>query len=340
MSVRRRGVLMFAALAAIAGAFYLSAQRDLARDSRGTALLPNLASELNSVSSVSVLKGGSTPAVTVHRSGDRWTVEQRGDYPADVAKLRKLLVALSETKILEEKTANPDNYAALGVADPAAAGATGGEITWMIAGHRHELIVGKSAGGGTFVRRPAEARSYLIEPALSLDAQPRSWIDTRLIDVPAAVIQSIAVKFADGTGYALHRSSPAQNAFALEAVPPGRSALEPAALAPSPTLLAGLTADDVSADDAEDFANAAVATITTSDGGVITLTGIAAAGKHWIKVESSKDAALAARAKGRAFAIAGYRYDAIFRPLEQLLVAKIKPPAAKRIPAAKSQPHP
>jgi hypothetical protein len=45
-------------------------------------------------------------------------------------------------------------------------------------------------------------------------------------------------------------------------------------------------------------------------------------------VQSSKDAALAQKAKDRAFEIASYRYDAIFRPLDQLLVPKeVKPRA-------------
>ena len=58
----------------------------------------------------------------------------------------------------------------------------------------------------------------------------------------------------------------------------------------------------------------------------MTLTGTAAGDKRWIEVESTKDAALAAKTKDRAFEIASYRYDAIFRPLDQLLVPKeIKP---------------
>ena len=41
-----------------------------------------------------------------------------------------------------------------------------------------------------------------------------------------------------------------------------------------------------------------------------------------------------AKAAGRAFEIAGYRYDAIFRPLEQLLVPKESPAAKKGSTAA------
>ena len=68
---------------------------------------------------------------------------------------------------------------------------------------------------------------------------------------------------------------------------------------------------------------------------MITITGAAAAAvgdKHWIQLQASKDAALNAKTAGRAFEMAGYRYDAIFRPLEQLLVPK-PPPAPPQKPA-------
>ncbi len=332
MSLRRLLIVMFAALAAIAGSYYLSAQRNLQRDLNGTALLPGLAAQLNSVSSVSISKGGPTPAVTVHRVGDRWAVEQLGDYPADTPKLRRLLLALSEAKIVEEKTSNPANYATLGVDDPTKVGAAGAEVTWLAPDGPHGLIVGKPAGQGVFVRRAAEVRSYLAEPAIPLDTQPRLWIDGRLIDVPAATIQSIVVKFADGTGYTLRRSSPKDDSFALEGVPAGRKAREPAALAPSPTLLSGLTAEDVGPGEAVDFGKAATATVTTSDGAVLTLQGATAADKHWLKIASTKDEALTAKVTGRAFEIAANRYEAIFRPLEQLLAPKEPPAAAKSPP--------
>jgi hypothetical protein len=60
---------------------------------------------------------------------------------------------------------------------------------------------------------------------------------------------------------------------------------------------------------------------------VITLTGTVAGDKHWIQISAPKNAALATRTAGRAFEVAGYRYDGFFRPLDQLLVPKEPPPA-------------
>ncbi len=123
----------------------------------------------------------------------------------------------------------------------------------------------------------------------------------------------------------------------LEGVPAGRKPVDAAALAPSPTTYSAITAEDVAAASDIDFSKPTVASVTLSDGSVVTLTGALSGGKRWVQIKSSKDAAFNAKATGRAFELSGYRYDAIFRPLEQLLVPKEPPPAAKKaLPASHS----
>jgi len=337
MSQRRFVLLLVAALVAISGAFYLSTERNLPRDTHDTALLPTLGSELNSVTALSVRKGGAAPTVTVHEVAGRWTVAQLGDYPADVAKLRKLLLAMADAKIVEEKTSNPASFAVIGVEDPTQPGATGAEITVSGQNIKHSMIVGKPVGQGNFARRSGENQSYVVEPGLFFETEPRSWIDPRLIDVASTTIQSMEVKPATGPAYSIHRVKPGDDEFGLDGVPAGRKALDPHALAPSATLLSGLNADDVSAASTVGFGKSEQAIVTQADGNVITLTGTVSGDKRWIQVSASKDAALTAKGQGRAFEVAAYRYDAIFRPLEQLLVPKPSP-AAKKAPSSPKKP--
>ena len=356
MSRQRFIALMVAAALAISGALYLSAQRNLQRDTHGAALIPTLAGELNTVTALSVRRGSAAPTVTVHEKDGRWTVAERGDYPADVAKLRKLLLALSDAKIVEEKTSNPANFAVIGVEDPSSPAATGAEISVTARDGKHAVIIGKPVGGGNFARRSGGNASYSVEPGISFESEPRLWIDSRLLDVAVGGIQRIEVKPAAGPAYTVHRmaaastnsgaAAPANSAaagaspaasksddnFTLDGVPPGRKAADSVQLAPSPTAFSGLTADDVTPAGDVDFSKATVATVTLSDGNVITLSGAVVGDKHWIRVKASKDAALDAKTAGRAFDVAGYRFDAIFRPLEQLLVPK-ETPAAKKTSA-------
>jgi hypothetical protein len=374
MNRQRFIVLLVAALLAISGALYLSTQRNLPRDPHGMALLPTLASELNSVSALTVRKGAAAP-VTVHKQGEQWTVAERADYPADLPKLKKLLLALSDAKIREEKTSNPDSYAIIGVEDPSQPGATGTQIELTAQNGKLAVIVGKSAGEGSFVRRAGEKTSYIVEPGISVEAEPRYWIDTRLLDIPTDKIQSVESKPASGAAYSVHRvpanppkptdnkpggpgtaasaanpstanpppaaplPAPAADKFVLNGVPSGRQAADSQTLAPSPAHFSNLTVEDVVPAGDIDFGKPSTVNVTLADGSVITFTGAVIGDKRWIKVAAPKDAALSAKANGRAFEMASYRYDGIFRPLESLLVPKPTPPpppsAKKPAPAPK-----
>jgi hypothetical protein len=366
MSRQRFIALLVAAVLAISGALYLSTERNLPRDPLGGALLPALTGEMNTVSAVSVRRASAAPTATIHLKDGRWTVAERGDFPADVPKLRKLLLALSDAKIIEEKTSNPASFPLIGVEDPSAPGATGAEVSFTARDGAHAVIVGKPVGGGNFVRRKGENLSYSVEPGISFETEPRFWIESKLFDAAPANIQSIEVKPAAGAAYTLHRAAPpapagtaatgappapsstaggatpaggaaapggtaaAADLFTLEGVPPGRKPADSAMLAPSPTLLSGLTVDDVAPVGDIDFSKSAVATVTLSDGDAITISGVANGDKHWIRLQAGKDAPLNAKTSGRAFEIASYQFDAIFRPVEQLLVPK---PQKKPVPS-------
>ena len=206
------------------------------------------------------------------------------------------------------------------------------------------MIIGKPTGEGNFARRSGENTSYSVEPAISFETEPRYWIEPNLIDIAAANIQSLAIKPAEGAEYTVRRDKAAGDkaagdkdagaSFTLDGVPSGRKAADSASLAPSPTAFGALTADDVTPAGDVDFSKATVATVTLSDGNVITLTGAAVGDKHWIQVQESKDAAVNAQTAGRAFEVPSYRFDAIFRPLEQLLVPKAPPPGAAKVGAS------
>ena len=158
---------------AISGALYLSTQRNVPRDARGGALLPGLAGELDSITALTVRRGSPTPTVTLQAQAGRWTVAERADYPADVAKLRKLLLALSDAKLVEEKTSNPASFPIIGVEDPASPAASGAEIGFVAKDGKHSVIIGKPIGAGNFARRGGENTSYSVEPGISFEAEPR-----------------------------------------------------------------------------------------------------------------------------------------------------------------------
>lgn len=366
MTLRRVLILLVIALAAILGSMYLSSRRHMDRDPQGQTFLPGLEAQLDGITDIEIRKGSDKPLTVLHRKAPgAWVVTQRDSYPADSARIKRLLFALADAKITEQKTSNPASYPVLGVEDARKANAGGTEISLVAPGRTTSIIVGHSSGNGNYVRRAGEAPSFAVEPAIDVDAEPREWIDGKLLDVPVEKIQNIRMRLADNTGYRISRlppvtkpgssaapstaqspangkteaAAPAQNeGFKLDSVPAGREAASPEVIAPSQTSYNGVTADDVAMASSIDFRKPSVAEITLSDGSVLTITGVVAGDKHWITLHSSKDEALNARTQGRAFEIAGYRYDSLFRPLEQLLKPKPARPeksAKAKTPASK-----
>ena len=339
MNRRRLTLLGLAAAVMISIALFVSSRREGARETPGRLLDPALAGQIQSVIGVTVRKGGSTAPLTLHKTGEQWTVQELGDYPADVSKLRKLLSALSDAKVTEEKTSDPARYAILGVEDVSQPGATGTEVTVVEPARKFAVIVGKPIGQGSFVRRSDEKQSYSVEPAISLETEPRFWMDTRLIDVPGALIQRLEIKPADGEAYVLHRVKPGDAAFVLENVPAGRQALDGQALAPQQTMLGNLKAENVAPVGDVNFSRPSRAVVTFTDGGVMTLTGVVVGDKHWLTIESSKESPLAGKARGRAFEVASYRYEAIFRPVGRLLAPRENPAAPHAAPHTPPRPR-
>jgi uncharacterized protein DUF4340 len=287
MNARRFMAVLAAAIIVIGAALLVSHLRGTS-EPEGGLLLPQLSAQLGSVTSVTIRKGAALPAVMLHKQADRWTVAQRADYPADIAKLRKLLQSLASARIVEEKTSDPDNYHALGVENPDAVDAIGTEIKIVAPDATYSIIVGKPSAGGNFVRFSQQARGLLVSPGVAPDAEPRDWIDARLLDIKAAQVRQVEVKPAKGAGFMRKDTD-----FGA---------------------LVDLSALDVAPADSVDFKGATTAIFTLAEGGVTTLTGVAVQDKHWISVSSSTDSALTERARGHAYEISASRFDSIYKP--------------------------
>jgi hypothetical protein len=322
MTASRLLGLVVAAIAMLGAAWYFTSAHDSPRDLAATPLLPGLSQDLARITTVTIRRGAATPNVQLHRVGETWTVAERGDYPADVAKLRRLLLSLADARRVEQKTSNPANYAQLGVDDPGAPAAIGTEIGIVDGGGKHALIVGKAIGNGSFVRPADSATSWIVEPAISVETDPHYWIDATLIDLPAAEIANVAVTPDTGPAYVLHRTAPATVSFALAAVPTGRTAQDPTALGDVTRAFANLTADDVAPAATIDFSHASKVQVTLTGGDVISISGAQVGEQRWLALDSTQNAALQAKFRGHAYSVPRYRYEQLFRPLEQWLQPK------------------
>jgi hypothetical protein len=246
MTARPVIILLAAGVLVIALAVWLSSKGNSERaTSAGVPVLSGLdKTTLNSISEVRLTKGDGAKT-TLKKGATDWMVAER-DYAADSGKVRKLLLDLAALNVVEEKTRASENYPALGVEDTTSSKATGTRVDAVTPARTFSLIVGKSSGAKSgYVRLPGSPQSLLAAPLITLDADPRRWLDNKLIDIPQDRIKEIAVKPADGPGYTATRASKDQSDFTVAEVPKGRELSNPAAADPIAGSLASLSLDDV-----------------------------------------------------------------------------------------------
>jgi hypothetical protein len=301
-------------------------------------VLPVKQDTLNSVTGLKIFKGDGSHT-TLTRDATHWIVAERG-YPADSGQVRKLLLDVSALQAEEQKTADPALYSKLGVEDPSGVQSTSTGLAIDINGSRQTLIIGKTFGtGGAYVRVAGQAQSVLATPQLAPDADPRHWLDRSLLDIAPDQINEVDLKPQNGPDYSIKRAAAgATPEYVVSTIPKGRELTDASAPAAQAGALAGLQLDDVRK--AGTVAAVAHASFHTRDGLVLAIAGIQDAEQRYITVVAAPEASAAspaalssardlnARLSGWEFEIPGYRYDTLFRPLEQLLQPKSSAPAA------------
>lgn len=289
--------LTVVALAALGLALWVGQSRQPGQTMPGdVALVPGLAAAINDVTKLTMTGAGKLRLVTLERREKGWVVAEREGHPADVAKVRELLLKLADAKLVEAKTANPELHAKLGVEDIAGKDAKGTLLGIEGLAKPVAIVVGNysgRAGETTFVRRDGEAQAWLAKGNLSLDPNAANWLLKDLFDIPSNRIAEVRIEHAGKVVHAV-KDAPEDPNYALQDLPKGR---EPAsdfvanALASVPSTLR--FDDVVPAEKAEPPADAWQATYTGFAGLVLKATAWQADGKDYARFAASFDEARA-----------------------------------------------
>ena len=166
--------LVIAAVVALGAALYATSVRQPVADAGiGLKLYPDLEAQLNDVTAVRIYGAGDKQVVGIEKAAAGWTVAERAGYPADVGRVRELLLALAKAKTIEQKTAIATKLPALGLEDLTAPAATGKRLELTGTPQPVSLIVGKSPDDhSSFVRRAGEAQSWQVDVALHAEERP------------------------------------------------------------------------------------------------------------------------------------------------------------------------
>ncbi|MBN1257810.1 MAG: DUF4340 domain-containing protein [Planctomycetes bacterium] len=145
------------------------------------------------VATVKLNQAGLT--VTLLSDNDKgFTIEERGNYPADKEKVRKLLLDCLNVKCGELVTEEVKNHASFHVLADSSEGIT---IRFLdkdgktLAG----MVVGKYAEreGGSYVRLLEQDAVYLSETSFAISASAMSYLNTKFFDFKETEIASVLV---------------------------------------------------------------------------------------------------------------------------------------------------
>jgi Domain of unknown function (DUF4340) len=310
--------LGMAAVVAIAVAAGISASRkphSEATRSEPAPALPELAERPNEVKSLSLTGAGSKLIATLEKGDKGWSLKEKGGYPADAGKVREYLLKLSQARLVEQKTANEQRYADLGVNDVTAADAKGVLVALDGLGKPVQLIVGIMGprGDATFVRRAGDKQSWLAKGSLVPDKTAANWLDKSVADIPATRVRELSLQNAGARPLRVFKAQESDTNYQVADLPKGRELSSEFAANTLGTTLAGLNFEDV-------FAAAGAAPpqdgkvhkakFTTFDGLTVEVTSWKEGDKTRAQLQAGKDAALSEAAIAAAQAKAKSEWDA------------------------------
>lgn len=230
MSKKSFYILAICTALAVVAAFW-AIQQEWSRwgtNEYGTKFFPDLASNLDQVSRVQILHGGTR--ITVERTPKGWTVAESDGYPAHTKAIQELLYAMSEARRLEPKTHDPKKFPKLQVGDPSQPGSKAKQIdVFDKAGHSlASLILGKEnlllqaiGEGGAYVRLPNQQQSWLASGNLVAGAEIKDWLDNPILDIPRQRIARAVITHPNGDRLVVSKTGKIDNPFVVEGMAPG-----------------------------------------------------------------------------------------------------------------------
>ncbi len=210
-----------AAVAAGAAAFLVPRTTETPATDAAVLAFPNLAPRLAAARKIEIRQGPQT--LTLDRQDETWVLPQKGDYPARAERVREMLTGLTELRLTERRTADPESLDRLGLGEPGRPASTAASLRVLDAAGAPiaDLIIGRrrmrTQGGvpeSIYVRRPSENQSYLAEGRLPVDADPQLWLDRDVVTLPRErVLRVLSVR--DGRTVEMLRQSGAESPLAI-----------------------------------------------------------------------------------------------------------------------------
>jgi hypothetical protein len=185
-------------------------------------LLPDLQSVANAATEIRISGSSDESDVTIHRDGDAWLLGARDDYAADLGKIRQLMIALADAKIVEEKTSDEEKFDRLGVGDPDNGG-EGLEVSIVGPEFSYVVILGKTAQRKyRYARIKGETKSYLINQNPNIPVTVTDWLLPDLVNIDSKRIKSVKISHVGGDTLYFEKDKQEQADFLVRDIPKNR----------------------------------------------------------------------------------------------------------------------
>ena len=277
----------FAVLAAATAASVLAAallysvsNRWTAGKIEGTALIPGLARQAKAIATVEIVQGEKK--TTLVRDGDQWKVKERAGYPANPERVRQLLTSLASAELIEPKTASKERHKQLELEDPSAkdSKARGIRILDAKGNPFAEVVLGKSrydafgsGKGGVYVRRLAEAQTWLATGEPKGGVEFKDWVSTAAFETDTAKITKLTLEHPGEEALVIEKGEakdPKDPKFKLAKMPDGKKFKQGVTLDQIPQAFSSIEMEDVRRIEATPVGDNVSVLKLESEGGLVT----------------------------------------------------------------------
>jgi hypothetical protein len=211
----RIALILVVLLAVLGGGALLYQHQERSRRPENVGTLGrNLFKDLKAaeVAAIRIVEPKST--LTVRQKDNRWVLAERGDFPADVAKVREFVVQALSLKVGQSEPIGDQDRARLNLDESGTqvefAGADGKPLSRLIVGKKYfKREVDnpeKARADGRFVALPGEPKTVYIvsDPLNQASARSAAWIDKTSFKVEK--VKTLEVRYPEGGGYRIERA--------------------------------------------------------------------------------------------------------------------------------------
>jgi len=295
MNIKTLTILGIITVALIGTAILMSQQKETVLPQTGQPVFPGLMSKINEVSELVVNVQSET--MTIVRDGESWNVKEKDNYPANMGKIREVLIGLGELKILEAKTKKPELYEKLGLENVEAEGSisTGVTLKDSAGTTLAEVIIGKqrpSKGNPNqdevYVRKVGDPETWLAIGKLSIEKNLSGWLDKDFLEVEPKRVRRVRITHPDNTTLVLEKENPDDLDFKVTNLLEGEEIQSQFSVNHIVSTVTSLSLDDVQPNSEISFEDESVVTATfeTFDGLEGTVKLFRKDEKNYVKVSA------------------------------------------------------